>query len=234
MTPYWLSRRLSPATEMARSVLERTPGAALGQHIGLRYGRHVEDRAHALANFHVPRALAAGDVDTRCFRSAGACNSESGKFLSDEIRDLIRRISLANRLLTALPLGVQRSAATSKVRRNMPDPAPVVLLGRLAVARAWQGKGVGADLLRGAVLRTLAAADSIGVRAILVHAISDGAKTFYERHGFRPSPLEPMTLMITVKEAKRNDQRLESHDTRWVFRLVFRFNFSGLTGTFGR
>lgn len=97
---------------------------------------------------------------------------------------------------------VLHSAATSKVRRNMPDPAPVVLLGRLAVDRAWQGKGLGADLLRDAVLRTLAAADSIGVRAILVHAISEGAKNFYERHGFRPSPLEPMTLMITVEEAK--------------------------------
>jgi hypothetical protein len=52
-------------------------------------------------------------------------------------------------------------------------------------------------------LRTLAAADPIGVRAILVHAISDGAKTFYERHGFQPSPLEPMTLMITIEKAKR-------------------------------
>jgi predicted N-acetyltransferase YhbS len=98
---------------------------------------------------------------------------------------------------------VLRSAATSKVRRNMPDPAPVVLLGRLAVDRAWQGKGLGADLLRDAVLRTLGAAESIGVRAMLVHAISDDAKTFYERHGFRPSPVEPMTLMITVDEAKR-------------------------------
>ena len=98
---------------------------------------------------------------------------------------------------------VLHSAATSKVRRNMPDPAPVVLLGRLAIDRAWQGKGLGADLLRDAVLRTLAAAHSIGVRAILVHAISEGAKTFYERHGFRPSPLEPMTLMITVEEARR-------------------------------
>ena len=96
-----------------------------------------------------------------------------------------------------------RSAATSRVRRNMPDPAPVVLLGRLALDRAWQGRGLGADLLRDAVLRTLGAAEFIGVRAMLVHAISEDAKAFYERHGFRASPIEPMTLMITVDEAQR-------------------------------
>jgi predicted N-acetyltransferase YhbS len=85
----------------------------------------------------------------------------------------------------------------------MPEPIPVVLLGRLAIDRAWQGKGLGADLLRDAALRTVAAADSIGVRAMLVHAISQGAKTFYEKHGFRPSPVEPVTLMITIDEAQR-------------------------------
>lgn len=95
------------------------------------------------------------------------------------------------------------SAATGKVRRNMPDPVPVLLLGRLAIDRAWQGRGLGSDLLSDAVLRAIGAAESIGVRAILVHAISDEAKSFYERHGFRPSPIEPMTLMITLDEARR-------------------------------
>jgi GNAT superfamily N-acetyltransferase len=98
---------------------------------------------------------------------------------------------------------VLRSGAMPKVRRNMPDPVPVVLLGRLAVDRAWRGKGHGADLLRDAILRTITAAESIGVRAILVHAISEQAKTFYEKHGFRSSPAEPMTLMITIEEAQR-------------------------------
>ncbi len=98
---------------------------------------------------------------------------------------------------------IMRSTATPRVRRNMPDPAPVVLLGRLAVDRGWQGLGLGADLLRDAVLRTLNAAELIGVRAILVHAISEAAKTFYEQYGFRASPVEPMTLMITIDEAQR-------------------------------
>jgi GNAT superfamily N-acetyltransferase len=85
----------------------------------------------------------------------------------------------------------------------MPDPAPVLLLGRLAVDRNWHGKGLGADLLADAVLRAIGAAESIGVRAIIVHAISEEAKSFYEKHGFRPSPIEPMTLMITIAEARR-------------------------------
>jgi GNAT superfamily N-acetyltransferase len=93
--------------------------------------------------------------------------------------------------------------ATGAVRRNMPDPVPVALLGRLATDRAWQGRGLGRDLMRDAVLRVLGAADIIGLRAILVHAISDEAKRFYERCGFNPSPIDPMTLMITVATARK-------------------------------
>lgn len=98
---------------------------------------------------------------------------------------------------------VLHEAATGKTRRNMPNPVPVVLLGRMAVDKTWQGKGIGADLLCDAVLRVVAAAETIGVRAILVHAISEQAKTFYVKHGFRASPVEPMTLMITIEEAQR-------------------------------
>ncbi|MFN0194674.1 MAG: GNAT family N-acetyltransferase [Aestuariivirga sp.] len=93
--------------------------------------------------------------------------------------------------------------ATGAVRRNMPDPVPVALLGRLAVDRAWQGKGLGRDLIRDAILRVLGAADVIGLRAILVHAISDEARAFYERCGFAASPVDPMTLMITVAAARK-------------------------------
>jgi GNAT superfamily N-acetyltransferase len=98
---------------------------------------------------------------------------------------------------------VLREAATGRVRRNMPDPVPVALLGRLAVDSRWQGKGLGAALLRDAVLRVVGAAGSIGVRALLVHAISDEAKSFYERFGFRVSATDPMTLMITIDEAQK-------------------------------
>ena len=85
----------------------------------------------------------------------------------------------------------------------MPNPIPVILLGRLAIDRSMQGRGLGGDLLRDAILRVLSAGEKIGARALLVHAISPQAKAFYERHGFKPSPVEPMTLMITLAEAQR-------------------------------
>jgi GNAT superfamily N-acetyltransferase len=99
--------------------------------------------------------------------------------------------------------GVAQAAATGRVRRNMPDPVPVMVLGRLAVDRVYHGRGLGSGLLRDAILRTLQAAAVGGIRAILVHAISEDAKRFYERHGFVESPIDPMTLMITVAEAKK-------------------------------
>ena len=94
-------------------------------------------------------------------------------------------------------------AATGRTRRNMPDPIPVMVLGRLAVDKAYQGRGLGRGLLRDALLRTIQAAEIGGIRAMLVHAISEEAKRFYERSGFAVSPLDPMTLMITVADAEK-------------------------------
>ena len=89
------------------------------------------------------------------------------------------------------------------IRRNMPDPVPVVVLGRLAVDKAFHGQGVATGLLRDAVLRVVQAAEIAGIRAILVHAISEAAKRFYEKHGFVESPADPLTVMIPVREAAR-------------------------------
>jgi predicted N-acetyltransferase YhbS len=98
---------------------------------------------------------------------------------------------------------VAHTEATSRAERNMPDPVPVILIGRLAIDSRFQSRGIGADLLRDAVLRTLQAAEIAGIRAILVSAISANAKTFYEKFGFISSPANPQTLMITVTEAAR-------------------------------
>ncbi|WP_072619228.1 GNAT family N-acetyltransferase [Spirulina major] len=97
---------------------------------------------------------------------------------------------------------VAQTSATGRVRRNMPDPIPVMVIGRLAVDRHWQGKGIGRALLRDAILRTLQAAEIAGIRAILVHAISEDAKQFYEKCGFVASSLDPMTLMVKVDDAR--------------------------------
>lgn len=91
-----------------------------------------------------------------------------------------------------------------RVRRNMPDPLPVMVIGRLAIHREWQGQGLGRALLRDAALRTLSAAEVAGVRAILVHALSEEAKRFYIRWGFMESPTNPMTLVITLQDVKKS------------------------------
>lgn len=81
-------------------------------------------------------------------------------------------------------------------------PVPVMLLARLGVSEAWQGKRIGAGLLRDAVLRTLQVADIAGVRALVVHAKNDAARSFYERFDFQPSPTDPLHLFALIKDLK--------------------------------
>lgn len=98
---------------------------------------------------------------------------------------------------------IAHAQAPGKVKRNMPDPVPVMILGRLAVDKDFQGRGIGTGLLRDAVLRTVQAAEIAGIRAMLVHAISEPAKRFYQKHGFISSPIDPLTVMLTVTEAQK-------------------------------
>jgi GNAT superfamily N-acetyltransferase len=98
---------------------------------------------------------------------------------------------------------VEHQRAPSKVKRNMPDHVPVMILGRLAIDQKWQGKGIGRALLRDAVLRTLQAAEFAGIRAMLVHALNDSARSFYLSNGFHQSPVDPMTLIVTLDEIER-------------------------------
>ena len=97
---------------------------------------------------------------------------------------------------------VAPDATPGRFRRNMPDPIPVVVLARLAITRTHQGRGLGRALFQDAASRVIHAADTIGIRGLLVHAISEEAKAFYQGLGLDPSPLEPMTLMTTVADLK--------------------------------
>ncbi|MGZ8917035.1 MAG: GNAT family N-acetyltransferase [Methylobacter sp.] len=89
--------------------------------------------------------------------------------------------------------------APTQVRRNMPNPIPVAILGRLAIDKSFQGKGLGVALLQDAVVRTAQAGGILGIRGLLVHALSIEAKAFYEHHGFVASPTQPMTLILSLK-----------------------------------
>jgi len=97
---------------------------------------------------------------------------------------------------------VAPDAAPGRFRRNMPDPIPVVVLARLAITRVHQGRGLGRALFQDAANRVIHAADAIGIRGLLVHAISAEAKAFYVGLGLDPSPFETMTLMTTVADLK--------------------------------
>jgi GNAT superfamily N-acetyltransferase len=97
---------------------------------------------------------------------------------------------------------INTQAVRGSFRRNMPDPIPVVILARLAIDRSCQGRGLGRALFRDAALRVIGAADTIGIRGIIVHAISPEAKDFYLALGFDLSPLEPMTLAIALKDLR--------------------------------
>ena len=94
---------------------------------------------------------------------------------------------------------VASEAAPGRLRRNMPDPLPVIVLGRMAVDTNWSGKGIGSGLLKDAVLRSIQAADLIGVRALMCHAIDDSAKAFYLKHGFVASPLEDRMVLVGLR-----------------------------------
>jgi GNAT superfamily N-acetyltransferase len=89
-----------------------------------------------------------------------------------------------------------------RFRRNMPNPIPVVVLARLAVDRDFHGRGIGRALFRDAALRVSHAADTIGIRGIVVHAISEEARKFYLALGFDASAHEPMTLMVTLADVR--------------------------------
>ena len=93
---------------------------------------------------------------------------------------------------------VSHQRSTGGVRRNMPDPVPVMVLARLAVDRSAQGRHLGAALLQDAVNRTVVVSQNAGVRALLVHALHEKARQFYEHYGFQPSPTHPMTLMLRI------------------------------------
>jgi len=131
----------------------------------------------------------------RAFSNQGSGGSRT--FVIGDAARVIGYYALAAGAVTA-------AAAPGRFRRNMPEPIPVVLLGRLAIDSGWQGRGLGRALFRDAALRVMNAAEAIGIRGILVHAISAEAKAFYLALGFESSPMAPMTLMVTLADLRKS------------------------------
>jgi GNAT superfamily N-acetyltransferase len=105
---------------------------------------------------------------------------------------------------TLSAVAVEHADLPGKVRRNAPNPVPAVLMGRLAIDTHAQGSGLGRFLVRDAILSTLAAADSIGVRILLVHALHEPAAPFYEKLGFKRSPTDPLHLYLLLAAARKS------------------------------
>lgn len=105
---------------------------------------------------------------------------------------------------TLSAVAVEHAYLPGKVRRNAPNPVPAVLMGRLAIDTKAQGSGLGRFLVRDAILSTLAAADRIGVRILLVHALHEQAAAFYEKLGFKRSPTDPLHLYLLLADARKS------------------------------
>ena len=161
-----------------------------------------------MSSYSLPRPIAEDDDDS---------TFDSGEPSLDEYlhkRALANQVQGASRCFVTCRDGrvvgyyalasasIQHREVAGKVRRNMPDPVPVILLSRLAVDRRAQGSGLGRNLLRDAILRSVEASEIIGVRALLVHALKDTARTFYERFDFEPSPTDPLHLLLLMKDAR--------------------------------
>lgn len=98
---------------------------------------------------------------------------------------------------------IEQADATDRGRKGMPKhPIPAMLLARLAVDREVQGKGIGAFLLRDAMSRALSVAEQAGMRLLLVHALNEKARAFYEHFGFESSPSDAMNLHLLVKDIR--------------------------------
>jgi len=98
---------------------------------------------------------------------------------------------------------IGHAAAPKGMRRNRPDPIPILVLGRLAIHKDYHNRGFGSGLLRDAVFRALQASRIAGVTALLVHALSEGARQFYLSRGFIESPIQPMTLCLMLSAAQK-------------------------------
>lgn len=153
---------------------------------------------HVLAEFDCGRPVLDGWLVSRALRNEQEGGSRT--YVVSEDGKVIGYYCLAAG-------SVLRRAAPGRIRRNMPNLIPVVLLGRLAVTRSHQGRGIARALVRDAVLRTLQAAEIAGIRALLVHSLDEDAAAFYRHLGFVESPIDPLVLMLPLAMARRALER---------------------------
>ena len=148
---------------------------------------------HQLAGFACGEPLLDEWLQRRA--RANQLTGASRTFVSCEAGAVVAYYALASSAVTV-------ATAPGRFRRNMPDPIPVVVLARVAVAKSHHGQGLGRAMFQDAARRVIHAADAIGIRGLIVHALSKDAAAFYLRLGFDTSPLDPMILMVTLQDLR--------------------------------
>ncbi|BCU57024.1 GNAT family N-acetyltransferase [Enterobacter kobei] len=149
--------------------------------------------SHILSEFHCGEAVLDEWIRQRGLKNQSTGAARTFVVCRGKTSQVVGFYSLATGSVT-------HAIAPGSLRRNMPEPIPVIILARLAVDASYHGKGLGADLLHDAVLRIYRVAENIGVRAIMVHALSDAAKNFYLHHGFVVSNTQENTLFLRLPE----------------------------------
>lgn len=134
-------------------------------------------------------------VRTRALRNEKAGASRTFVSVETQTRVVVGYYCLSASSLT-------REETTSSLRRNMPDPIPVILIGRLAVDKRFAGNGLGASLLQEAILKGIEVSQLVGARALVVHAISESAENFYRKFGFTLVPNTARVMYITMADAE--------------------------------
>ena len=152
-------------------------------------------REHALDSFDC------GKEDLNRFLKRQAWNSQQAH--SAQTYVLVRDVTVLGYYSLAAG-SISHDEATERTRKGLArHPIPVILLARLAVDKSLQGRGIGPALLKDALLRVAEAADTIGARALLVHAQDEDTKGFYEHFNFQPSPSDPYHLLLIMKDLMR-------------------------------
>lgn len=158
--------------------------------------RHLED-GHTCEPFCCGESVLDTWLKTRARKNEASGASRT--YVITRANDVVGYYSLAAG-------SVGHAIMPGRIRRNMPDPVPIMLLARLAVDTSLQGRGIGRALLRDAILRTEQAAHIAGIRAILVHALHERARCFYASCGFTPSPINELTLMLPLSAVRASLQ----------------------------
>jgi GNAT superfamily N-acetyltransferase len=178
--------------------------AATVQRITASHGS--EALAYSYGTMRVPASVSASASCRVPERLAHrTCAPGRRRRLGEGVRDGRRQSGAGLWLLHLAAASVAHQHATERARKGqLRHPIPAVLLARLAVDASVQGHGVGAWLLQDAMRRALSAAEAVGIRVLLVHALDKNARSFYQRWGFEPSPTDPLNLQMLFKDIRKS------------------------------